>query len=242
MTKSVRNSKSVGTPARTERTAPPHKRLPAALKAPQTGSATKTEVQMVDRLATLQPGTRRYDVLECAIRFKRSWIELAEHLTQVQQRGEFKEWGYRTFEAYAQHELHLRRETVQKLVRSYDFLSSHEPDVLGQRREEAPLPSYQALDILAEARQNPYLAEDDYRQIRDQVFQEDLPPNAVKKLVKERAPEPPKAVEDDKEGRLRKCLAMAERLYGMLLEEDVPTNIAQSVETAVGGLRRLLEE
>lgn len=205
---------------------------------------TKTEEAMAARLATLEPGSRRYNVLDAAIRFKRSWIELARHLTECRENGHFKEWGYRSFEAYAQHELHLRRETAQKLVRSYDFLNSNErPHLEAVARGEPdvePLPSYQALDILAEARHNPNLQEQDYQEIRDQVFRDDPPPAQVRKLVKEKAPEPPK--EEDPQQRLRKCLSLAERLYGLLLEEDVPMPIAQSVEQAVGGLRRLLEE
>lgn len=206
---------------------------------------SKTEEAMAARLATLEPGSRRYNVLDAAIRFKRSWIELARHLTETREQGHFKEWGYRSFEAYAQHELHIRRETAQKLVRSYDFLQANErPHLEAVARGEPdaePLPSYQALDILAEARHNPNLADNDFQQIRDQVFRDDPPPAQVRKLVKEAAPEPPKE-DEDPQRRLRKCLSMAERLYGLLLEEDVPMNIAQSVEQAVGGLRRLLEE
>lgn len=211
---------------------------------PQTAK-NKTEEAMAARLATLEPGSRRYNVLDAAIRFKRSWIELAQHLTRCREQGHFKEWGYRSFEAYAQHELHLRRETAQKLVRSYDFLNANERPhleaVVRGEPDTEPLPSFQALDILAEARQNPNLAETDYKEIRDQVFRDDPPASQVRKLVKERAPEAPKE-EADPQVRLRKCLSMAERLYGMLLEEDVPMPIAQSVESAVGGLRRLLEE
>lgn len=220
------------------------KTVRAAPKLPQTASS-KTEAAMAARLDTLEPGSRRYEVLATAIEFKRSWIELAKHLTAAQRDGAFKEWGYRTFEAYAQHELHLRRETAQKLVRSFDFLAAHEKPLLEAAEhggEAGPLPSYQALDILAEARQNPYLSEQDYRQIRDQVFNEDPPPNQLRKLVKERAPEPPKQIKEDPAERLRKCLALAERLYGMLLEEEVPDHISASVEQAVGGLRRLLED
>lgn len=213
-------------------------------KLPQTATS-KTEQAMVERLQTLDPGTQRYGVLVSAIEFKRSWIQLARHLTDCRQQNAFKEWGYRTFEAYAQHELHLRRETAQKLVRSFDFLASHERPLLDRATgsdEVTQLPSYQALDILAEARQNPYLAEQDYKDIRDQVFREDPAPNQVRKLVKERAPEPPKQQDEDPTARLRKCLALAERLYGMLLEEDVPEAISLPVEQTVGALRRLIEE
>jgi hypothetical protein len=34
---------------------------------------------------------------------------------------------------------------------------------------------------------------------------------------------------------------MAERLYGVLLEEQVPDGVQRSAEELVGGLRRLLE-
>jgi hypothetical protein len=216
-------------------------------KLPQT-ARTKTEERMYERLQTLERGSLRYRVLSSAIEFKRSWVDLAEHLTEVAKSGGFKEWGYRTFEAYAQHELHLKRDTAQKLTRSFDFLASHEPGYLEEARagngDGAELPHYQALDVLAEARSNPYLAEKDYREIRDQVFGEDLSPSQVKKMVRDRAPEPLKEKRDnDPEDRLRKCLYLAERLYGLLLEiEDLPERIAQAVEEAVGGLRRALEE
>ncbi len=212
-------------------------------------SSSKTEEAMTERLAALEPGTQRYFVLAAAIDFKRSWVVLAKHLCEVKQSASFKEWGFRTFEAYAQHELHVRRETSQKLVRSFDFLLAHERPMLEEIKKAetaekpiAPLPNYQALDILAEARQNPNLAEQDYKEIRDQVFREDLAPNAVKKMVKERAPEQKKVAVEDPMARLRKALTMAERLYGILVEEEVSDEILKSVEEAVGGLRKMIEE
>lgn len=213
---------------------------------PQT--ATKAETDMVARLKTLDPGTKRHDVLSTAIDFKRSWFRLARHLVEVRDDVMFAEWGYKSFEAYAQHELHLRRETTQKLVRSYDFLNAHERPTLravadsDDEGEVVPLPSYQALDILAEARQNPYLSDDDYRDLRDRVFKDDPPPAQLRKTIKERAPVPEPETKAEPAARLRKCLNLAERLYGLLLEEDVPPTITHSVEQAVGGLRRLIDE
>lgn len=209
---------------------------------PQT--ASRTEAAMTERLRTLEPGSQRHQVLSVAIDFKRSWLELARALVEVRDRGAYKEWGYRTFEAYAQHELHLRRETAQKLVRSFEFMSSHEPRRLEEmeRAPETPLPSFQALDILAEARQNPYLSESDYRDLHEQVFREDPAPNQLRKVLRERAPEPAKPPEEPAV-RLRRCLSLAERLYGMVLEEeDVPETVRHAVEQAVGGLRKLLDE
>jgi hypothetical protein len=213
---------------------------------PQT-ARTKTEERMEERLQTLEPGTLRYQTLERAIEFKRSWVHLAQQLAEISRTGNYKEWGYRTFEAYAQHELHLRRETALKLARSYDFLSSHERSLLDAAQGDggvSPLPEYQAVDVLAEARANPHLSERDYREIRDQVFGEDLTGAQARKLVKERAPEPlTQKRSDGPEDRIRRCLQLAERLYGLILEEEsIPERIARAIEEAVGGLRRMIEE
>lgn len=208
---------------------------------------SKTEEAMEARLDTLEAGTERHSTLAAAIEFKRSWLELAERLSTVEKSGTFKEWGYRSFEAYAQHELHLRRETVQKLLRSYGFLNTYEPSLLedasANKGPPVALPSYQALDVLAEARQNPYLSERDYRELRDQVFREDPTPSQIRKAVKERAPnELPKVLEEPAE-RLRKALALAERLYGLIVEaDDVAERITRAMEEVVGGLRQMLEE
>ncbi|MEL6186305.1 MAG: hypothetical protein AAFU79_16900, partial [Myxococcota bacterium] len=87
------------------------------------------------------------------------------------------------------------------------------------------------------------LPESDYRELRDQVFRDDPPASTLRKLVKEKAPEPVKPVTaEDPAKRLRRALGMAERLYGLLLEEQVPDSVQRSAEDLVGGLRRLLEE
>lgn len=207
--------------------------------------ASKTEADMLARLASLDPGTQRYNVLQTAIDFKRSWVRLGQHLTEVQRTGAFKEWGYRTYEAYARHELHLRRDTAHKLARSFEFLSQHEPELLsakGSGRGDVVLPGYQALDALAEARKSQYLSEDDYREIRDQVFREDPSPAKIRRMVRDRANDMPEPEPEPPAQRFRRCLSTAERLYGMLLECDAPEPIRESVESAIGGLRRLVEE
>src|SRR5262249_33053719 len=70
-------------------------RAKAPDRAPQQ-RRSKTEEAMEQRLDTLEPGTTRYETLRTAIEFKRSWLELAERLTTIEKKGEFKGWGYRT--------------------------------------------------------------------------------------------------------------------------------------------------
>jgi hypothetical protein len=219
--------------------APPVDRLPQTRR-------SKTEESMARRLSTLDPGSPRHGALAAAIDFKRSWLELAEQLTTIERASDFKAWGYRTFEAYAQHELHLKKDTVSKLLRSYGFLNTYEPRVLEDLEhgsEPVVMPSYQALDVLAEARKNPNLSEQDYRELRDHVFREDPTPAQIRKVVREKAPDAlPKTLVDPAE-RVRKALAIAERLYGMLIElDEPPQRIQQAMEEVVGGLRQMVEE
>ena len=199
---------------------------------------------IAERMDNLDPTSKRFAVLVATVSFKKHWTGLARELATIRGDGTFKEWGCRTFEAYAQHELQLPRETAKKLITSYTFLRDHEQTELGRSRTEdhLALPSFHALDILAEARGNPAITEADYREIRDAVFRDDPTPAHLRKLVKEKAPPPVKATKDDPTDRLRRCLTLAERLYGMLLEEEVPDSICTQVEKTVGGLRRLLED
>lgn len=247
MARAAKRKPVKGAPPRPARTTKDRGRLTAKGRdlRPQT-ARTKVEEAMEARLATLEPGTDRYQALRTAIDFKRSWLELARRLSEVEDSGEYKEWGYRSFEAYAQHELHLRRDTAQKLLRSYKFLATHERPLLEtEDRDEGPpaLPSYQALDVLAAARENPYLDEKDYRELRDQVFRDDPSPAQVRKIVRDRAPEPVKKQPVDPADRLRRALGLAERLYGLLMEEDrLPDNLSRASETLVVGLRKLVEE
>ena len=209
-------------------------------------SNSKSAKAMEARLETLSPGSERYEILRTAIDFKRSWLELAKALSVIEKNKSYKEWGYRTLTAYTQHELYLRKDTVVKLLRSYNFLESHERRFLEERdpsENVVPLPSFQALDVLAEARENPYLSESDFRELRNQVFDEDPSPGQIRKLVRERAPEPVKKSAIDPQARLRKCVVLAERLYGLLLEtEEVPQDVPQKLESVVGDLKRLLGE
>jgi hypothetical protein len=196
---------------------------------------------MVNQLENLEPSSERYRVLATAIDFKRSWLELAEHLTKIERTGEFKAWGYRTFGAYATHELHLRRDTVTKLTRSYSFLEEHEPARLYAARaeRERPIPAFEVLDALALARANPELPEDVYRELRQQVFGEGMTPAQVRAAAKPKTKAPER---EDPLARIVAALKLAERLYGLVLEADeLPEAIAKDAERVVQGLRALVE-
>jgi hypothetical protein len=116
----------------------------------------------------------RAELVRRARRFKASWIELAEALTDARRGGRWKDWGYSTFEEYTGKELHLRPETVDKLTGSYSFLQRRAPAVLSRDGLAAPVPSYQAIDFLrrAEEQGGP---EEAVEAIRRKVIDEAVP-------------------------------------------------------------------
>ena len=94
----------------------------------------------------------RIEALARAGRFKRSWIEMAETLLEVRQKGSFEHWGYKDLYAYCSDELLLRRKTVDKLVGSYAALKRHAPEKL---TAEQTLPSFDSVDYYTRAVEEP---------------------------------------------------------------------------------------
>src|SRR5271166_4946009 len=112
---------------------------------------TKTEVALAEAEQTHADDPERADVLRRARTFKTSWIELGEALTRIKRSGQWKQWGYESFEAYAGGELFLKPQTVDKLTGSFTFLQRRAPSVLSRDGVREPIPSYQAVDFLRRA-------------------------------------------------------------------------------------------
>lgn len=108
------------------------------------------------RLADLEPGSLRHRALLALRQFRAGWVELGRLLTQVAFDGDFKDWGYDDFEIYCARELGLKKPTVQKLMISYQYMKTHEAQRLHAFEDDpehaAPLPDYQTVDLLAQAR------------------------------------------------------------------------------------------
>jgi hypothetical protein len=132
---------------------------------------TKTDAALAAAAEEHADDPARADVLQRARRFKSSWIELGEALSSVRRTGDFKRWGYESFEDYTKVELHLRPETVEKLLGSYLFLKKRAPQVLGRDGLSSSIPSYQAVDFLRRAEEND-APEEAVSQIRTRVLEE----------------------------------------------------------------------
>src|SRR6185369_6370842 len=115
---------------------------------------TKTDAALAAAEEQHADDPERAEVLRRARRFKASWIELAEALSNVRRSGDFKRWGYESFEDYTRTELHIRQETADKLVGSFMFLKKRAPSVLSRDGLTSAIPSYQAVDFLRRAEES----------------------------------------------------------------------------------------
>jgi len=116
----------------------------------ETHSSSRLDA-LADRLEQAGDDPFRVTMLRCAQRFKRSWLELATALSELQNRRAFDRWGYADLHEYCQKELSIRPGTVDKLLLSYGTVQRHAPEVLATDRERRDVPSFDAVDYFAKA-------------------------------------------------------------------------------------------
>jgi hypothetical protein len=146
---------------------------------------TKTEAALAEAETAHADDPERAQLLSRARRFKASWIELAEALTQAKRGRRWKEWGYDSFEAYAKNELRLKEETVDKLTGSYSFLKRRAPTVLARDAIREPIPSYEAVDFLRRAEANTEAPRDAVEAIRRRVLDDAAPAATVSRTYRD---------------------------------------------------------
>jgi hypothetical protein len=143
---------------------------------PQPGR-THTDERLAAAEAAHANDPERADMIARVRRFKASWYELGSALTEMRRTDRFKQWGFVDFEDYCRRELHLKRETADKLTGSYAFLRRAAPEVLQRDGREAPIPSYQAVDFWRRAEEESEAPPETLNEIRRAVLDEgtDLP-------------------------------------------------------------------
>ncbi len=198
---------------------------------------TKTEAALADAERAHSDDPERAEVLARARRFKASWIELAEALSGIKRSGRWKEWGYESFEAYAQGELRIRPATVEKLTGSYGFLKRRAPSVLERDALQEPIPSYHAVDYLRRAEASEDAPRGAVEEIRRRVLDEAAPVATLAKAYGDVVfPIDPAARKARDVAGLKN---VAKRLRELLAEtRAVPRKLAGEVDEA---LDRLLE-
>ncbi len=180
-----------------------------------------------EKMEGLDINSLRYHILESAKNFKSSWIELGRSLYSVWKDKMYKDWGYVNFDVYAGREIGIRKQTAMKLLKSYYFLEKEEPQYLKtdytDSAKPSGIPSYEAVDILRQAKNKKSLDEDDYRNLKKEIFEKGKDAQEVKKnlgvIIRQRQELDPEEVQ---EKRRRSTLR---RLLGQLrlLKTEVST-------------------
>ncbi len=198
---------------------------------------TKTEAALAEAEMAHAGDPERAELLHRARRFKASWIELAEALTNAKRGGRWKEWGYDSFEAYAKTELRLKQDTVDKLTGSFLFLKRRAPSVLTRDALREPVPSYDAVDFLRRAEASPEAPREAVEEIRRRVIDEAAPAAAVSRSYRDVVFPLDKAQQRARE--LAGVRNVAKRLRELLgSTKAVPRGLARDVSDA---LDKLLE-
>jgi hypothetical protein len=202
---------------------------------------TKTDAALAEAEAAHADDPQRADLIARARRFKASWIDLAEALTQAKREGRWRAWGFDSFEAYARNELRLKQETVDKLTGSYSFLQRRAPAVLARDVLREPMPSYQAVDFLRRAEAQEGAPREAVEAIRKRVLEDAAPVAAVSRAFKDVV-----FPVDEETLRARDVAGLrnvARRLRELLAEtRAVPRKLAGEVAGALDELLEAIEE
>jgi hypothetical protein len=179
----------------------------------------------------------RATVAAAARRFKSSWFELGRLLVQVQASHAWQSWGFQSFEAYCTGELHIRRATAEKLLRSYGFLRRHEREE-PEASERAP--AFEVVTVLADAEERGQLTERDYARVRDAIWDPGRTPAELRRELTERFPVPERPV--DARAELKRFAVTARRLATELRASSrVPGAAKRTAEALADELESLLQ-
>jgi len=184
----------------------------------------------------------REEVLRAARTFKASWTGLARVLTRVRDEGLWERWGFPSFEAYCAKELRIRKATALKLTRSWTFLDRHERGYRPDAPDARPAPAFEVVEVLAEAEERGALGADEYRSIRDSIWDPDRPVAAVRRELSERFPRPaPEAA--PAEVRLGQLARSARRLAEELrVCRGVPASVRTQADELAAAVESLAIE
>src|SRR5919197_979690 len=150
----------------------------------------RAEASLVEKLRETSPGSFRHSVLDAARRFKASWVELGKLLVEVRDGALFTDWGFSTFDQYCAKELHIRKSTADKLVRSFSVLSRHEPKAVANVDVVRIAPAFEVVEVLAGAEERGQLDADEYRSIRQSIWDSEKPVAELRRELSERFPRP----------------------------------------------------
>ena len=211
---------------------------------------TKSLQNLEQKMEGIDENSLRYLVLKSAKDFKTSWIELGRVLYSVYKDKLYKEWGYVEFESYTSKEIGIRKPTAVKLLKSYYFLEKEEPAYLEkahtEKQDASQVPSLDSVNVLRLAKAKKILNEDDYLNLKKEVFEKGRDAGDLKKnlsvIIRERQElEPEEAQEKKKAAVVRRLVGTLKSLKN---EAEVlkllPAPIIKEVENLIKKLEQEL--
>jgi len=136
-------------------------------------------------LTNMNPAEVRDLVQKATLDFKNSWRNLAQALFTVFNDKLYRNWGYDKFDQYTEKEVHIRKHTVMKLIRSYAFLEKEEESLYitdeteDKSSTDRPSLTLEAADILRKAKRS--LDDDGYKQVKKDIIHRGKESREVKK-------------------------------------------------------------
>lgn len=203
--------------------------------------SASTLAKIDSKLSDLDPQSLRAQVLVSLRMFRSAWVELGKLLTDVAYGGDYKEWGYEDFEVYCARELGLKKPTVKKLMVSYNYMKSYEPDRLKDGAENKAgydVPDYQTVELLNKARDRNDIDETDKEELHRLAFDDSGDEAALRKEIRQKL-RPFNGDEiDDANARRHKelegLLRIARNLRQKLAEaRSVPEGVKNRIEEAL---------
>ncbi len=199
------------------------------------------EAAVASKISEVPPGSLRQSVLLAAKRFKSSWVELGKLLVKVRNEALFEEWGYPSFEAYCLAEVRIKRQTAEKLTRSFSFLDKHEPKAMAQEDIVETAPPFEVVQVLADAEERGQLSAQEYRSIRDSIWNNDRPVSELKRELVEQFPAP-EAKGPTAAAHLVRMAAWARKLAAELHgNKKVPRAMAERAEALAEEVEELAQ-
>jgi hypothetical protein len=202
-------------------------------------ATTKTDRKLEDKMLAAAGDPERANVIAKARTFKRSWLELAEALTQVLEKGGWESWGYKSFDAYCKKELQITPSTAAKLTGSFRFLKTKAPTIIERSHHDqgAMIPDVKAVDFVQRAEERGAADESTMAEIRQMAFDEGArAPMLARRFKSVAFPVSETDVESKLLGQLS---STAKRLAALIAEPNLPVSheIAVEVEVALGKLQ-----
>lgn len=175
----------------------------------------RTEVQRLQQLElqfmAADPG--RALVLRCVWNWRKNWLDLAETLQRVAKDGDWRGWGFASFDAYTRDELGLKPSEVHKLISALQFVKLE----LGSADcavPAVPLPAVEVAMAATEAAQAGQVEPELAKEIKDAVLS-GQPIAPLKRQLKaqiETAKEEARGPDDAKREAMQKTLRTAAQL------------------------------